>query len=1059
MDVRVRVLGELQVEGLTPHQLGSRKARTLLKVLAVARERPVAVDHLVELLWPDEEAGPSRPDEQVAVLVSRLRSVLGTDRLVRTDAGYTLLYDWLDVAALDELAAEARRRLAAGNHVLARAAADAALALVRGPLAADEPETAWVSSARAGAEQLIAEIRLTSARAALSGGEAAAAASLASTMLEHDPFDEAALRVLMEAHAAAGRPARAVAAYGRARARLSDELGVDPAPETETLYLRILRQEAAPNPAHLSGDPGRPTKRVALVLPGRDRELAALDAALERAVAGHVELLLVEGEAGIGKSRLLETWAVAAEATGVRVLRARCDELERTLPLQPLADALDAWLRSLGTPSAVLGLLGPEQPLVAPLLRSAPPAGQPAAIDPVGGQAALFAALLAVFERLAGRAPVALLLDDLHLADRATLAWLHFAVRRGAAARLLIVGAVRPEESVPLPQARRLALGPLDLVAAELVVGPARAAELHARSGGHPLFMVELAAVGDGMLPTSLRDAIAARCQRAGPEATTTLHTAALLGSIVDLDLLATVLKRSALEQLGHLEEGARRGLLVEDSSRFSFRHELVREALAADIGAARRVFIHREAARALAARADAEPLEVAYHARQGSDSELAASAYARAATQAGARYDHVESERLLNLAIEQSDTAARRLQRARARLLRGDYPGAEADALAASEGGSGAAALETAGWAAYYRRDFPRAQRYADEGTRLGEGALRASCLALGGRAHHSAGQLAEAEARLQEALMPGSNLSVPMAPAVYLGFLRSHQGQAREALELVAPATRALHAPDLQMVTITAHMATVHALGTLGDADAALQAINAWEQEMECQGATRFKGRPDNFRAWILRGLGEIELADELNWRAQEQARAQGTPEAEAHALLDLADSHLRTGQLEGASTQLNAAAPLQEHPHANRWRHWLRYRLLRGRLALARGDPEQARLIAGDLRREAQEVCVPRYAELAFLLEVSAAAALAEPVEHTPIEAVLRLLPEHAGLEAWWLVADVAAATHSDAFWALAEEYAARLAVHAGEYAETFTRYAGARLERTRTVGRQG
>jgi DNA-binding SARP family transcriptional activator len=1058
MDVRVRVLGELEVEGLTPHELGSRKARTLLKVLAVARGRPVAVDQLVESLWPDEEAGPSRPEEQVAVLVSRLRAVLGTERLVRTDAGYALLYDWLDVAALDELASEAARRLAAGSHALARAAADAALALTRGPLLADEPEAAWLRGARAAAERLIAEISLTAARAALGGGDAAAASSLAATMLEHDPFDEAALRVLMEAHAAAGRPALAVAAYGRARERLSEELGVDPAPETEMLYLRVLRQEAAPNPTHLPG-PRRPAKRVVSVLPGRQRELAALDAALEVAVAGQVELLLVEGEAGIGKSRLLETWAVAAEATGVHVLRARCDELERTLPLQPLADALDACLRSLGTPAAVLGLLGPEHPLLAPLLRSAPLAGQPATVDPVGGQAALFAALLAVFERLAGRAPVALLLDDLHLADRATLAWLHFAVRRGAAVRLLIVGAVRSEESVPLPQARRLALGPLDLAAAELVVGPARAAELHARSGGHPLFMVELAAVGDGMLPTSLREAIAARCQRAGPEATTTLHTAALLGSTVDLDLLATVLKASALEQLGHLEEGARRGLLAEDTSRFAFRHELVREALVADVGATRRAFIHREAARALAARADAEPLEVAYHARQGSDSELAASAYARAATQAGERYDHVESERLLNLAIGQSDTPARRLQRARARLLRGDYAGAEADALAAAEGGAGAGALETAGWAAYYRRDFPRAQRYADEGTRLGEGAVRASCLALGGRAHHSAGELAEAEARLGEALLPGSSPGAPIAPAVYLGFLRSHQGRAREALELVAPATRGPHAPDLQMVTITAHMATVHALGTLGDAGAALQAIHAWEEEMECQGATRFKGRPDNFRAWILRGLGEFELADELNWRAHEQARAQGTPEAEAHALLDLADSHLRLGRLEGASTQLDAVAPLQEHPHANRWRHWLRYRLLRGRLALARGDPERARLIAGPLCREAQDVGVPRYAELAFLLDVSAAAALGEPVEHTSIEAVLRQLPVHAGLEAWWLAADVAAATHTDAFWALAEAYVARLAVHAGEYAETFTRYAGARLERTRTVGFQG
>ncbi len=242
-----------------------------------------------------------------------------------------------------------------------------------------------------------------------------------------------------------------------------------------------------------------------------------------------------------------------------------------------------------------------------------------------------------------------MVLDDLHLADRATLAWLHFAERRSTAARLLMLGAVRPEESVPLPQARRVVLGPLDLAAARRVVGAERAAELYARSGGHPLFLMELAAVEDSALPASLREAIAVRCERAGPEAAATLRTAALLSSTTDLDLLSTILKRSTLELLSHLEQGVQRGLLEERAATFGFRHELVREALAADVGAARRLVIHCEAARALVARPDAEPLDVAYHARLGNDLELAASAYARAAAQAAERYDHVESERLLN--------------------------------------------------------------------------------------------------------------------------------------------------------------------------------------------------------------------------------------------------------------------------------------------------------------------------------------------------------------------------------------------------------------------------
>ena len=191
----------------------------------------------------------------------------------------------------------------------------------------------------------------------MQAGDDTAAANLASSMLERDPYDEAALRVLMEAHASAGRSALAVAAYGRARERLSEELGMDPAPETESIYLRILRQESISGRAQAAPGRGHTSATARPALPGRDRELAALDAALERAATGRVKLVVVEGEAGIGKSRLLETWAADAEATGARVLRARCDELERTLPLQPAPVAQELFLVEIGysLPFALFG--------------------------------------------------------------------------------------------------------------------------------------------------------------------------------------------------------------------------------------------------------------------------------------------------------------------------------------------------------------------------------------------------------------------------------------------------------------------------------------------------------------------------------------------------------------------------------------------------------------------------------------------------------------------------------------------------------------------------------
>jgi DNA-binding SARP family transcriptional activator len=112
--LRLRLLGELQIEGFDEARLERRQLRTLLKVLALGRGRPVGVDRLVDCLWGDEP--PAHPADQVSVLVSRLRNVLGPGRVERNDAGSTLVVDWLDLDALAEYAAEADRRLATGGY-------------------------------------------------------------------------------------------------------------------------------------------------------------------------------------------------------------------------------------------------------------------------------------------------------------------------------------------------------------------------------------------------------------------------------------------------------------------------------------------------------------------------------------------------------------------------------------------------------------------------------------------------------------------------------------------------------------------------------------------------------------------------------------------------------------------------------------------------------------------------------------------------------------------------------------------------------------------------------
>ena len=189
-DVRVRLLGGLVVEGHRPNEVGSRKARTLLGVLALARGAPVGVDVLAEVLWGDDL--PTRPADQVGVLVSRLRGVLGAERLPRHDAGYAFEPDWVDVWEMDDGIAAAERAAGAGDALSARLAATMALDLVRGPLLPEE-SSPWFDGPRAAVERSVAAARLLAAEAALVAGDPAGAVALAARGLDHDPYDEAAL--------------------------------------------------------------------------------------------------------------------------------------------------------------------------------------------------------------------------------------------------------------------------------------------------------------------------------------------------------------------------------------------------------------------------------------------------------------------------------------------------------------------------------------------------------------------------------------------------------------------------------------------------------------------------------------------------------------------------------------------------------------------------------------------------------------------------------------------------------------------------------------------------
>src|SRR5579859_6458491 len=418
----LRVLSDFGVDGVEPQALGSRKGRLALCVLALAEGQVVPGDVLVDTLGGD--APPAQPEDQLAVLVSRLRSVLGRDRIQRRDRGYLLACDWLDASELAALTEEMDRRRGAGNVLGAAAAARVALSLLRGYGLPSVPGE-WAQLRLAELDRLAGRARRVAATALFEAGDWMAAADAATAAVAADGYDEESLRVLLRAYVAGGQVAAALAAYARARERLAAELGTDPSPPTVALYTAILRGQVPAAPPVAARRPAG--------LVGRDDELAYLDSIAGRARDGPTELVVVDGEAGVGKTALLRAWAARRAAAGEQVLLASCGQLDRAMPLDALLAALSALLRRLGA-DATADLLGPDATTLTTLLGAASEKRGHAGSDPILadsmlGPAVLYAALVRVVARLAQRAPLAVVIDDAHLAGHALANWLSFARR------------------------------------------------------------------------------------------------------------------------------------------------------------------------------------------------------------------------------------------------------------------------------------------------------------------------------------------------------------------------------------------------------------------------------------------------------------------------------------------------------------------------------------------------------------------------------------------------------------------------------------------------------
>jgi SARP family transcriptional regulator, regulator of embCAB operon len=243
--VRICVLGDLRVtrrDGthVRVEEWRTGKTRDLLRLLALADGRPTRADRLTELLWPDVPSHSAR--NRLRTAVSQIRVTLRDQTVERHPSGYLLrdvvldAHEFAAMAARAELAAE--RRNHAGVLTITRTAEQ----LYRDDFHADDDDSPWAVAERTRLQNLRRTMVKDAGEAALRRRRRREGLSFAALAVELDPMDEAALRLLMRAHAALGEIAAALRVFEDYRSRLADELGVDPSPETRALHLALLRE-------------------------------------------------------------------------------------------------------------------------------------------------------------------------------------------------------------------------------------------------------------------------------------------------------------------------------------------------------------------------------------------------------------------------------------------------------------------------------------------------------------------------------------------------------------------------------------------------------------------------------------------------------------------------------------------------------------------------------------------------------------------------------------------------------------------------------------------------
>ncbi|TDD88955.1 LuxR family transcriptional regulator [Actinomadura rubrisoli] len=373
------------------------------------------------------------------------------------------------------------------------------------------------------------------------------------------------------------------------------------------------------------------------VLIGRAAQLAELTAALDRAAAGTAGVVLVSGDAGVGKTHLVSALTRAARERGCAILVGQCAELGESMPYLPLADALWAAARAESPESDAVRAALDARPVLGRLLPDAE--GAPGSASELGQQQ-LFGAALGLLGELGQERPVLLVLEDLHWADRSTRHLLTFLSRVLQRERVCLIGTYRSDdlhrrhplrpvvaELLRLPNVTGVEVGPFGpgetadyLAALARGAGPVTAEvveRVHTRSEGNAFYAAELySAESTGEdLPAGLADLLLSRVERLSEDAQRVVRVAAVAGRRIDDELVRRV---SGLDEAAAgeaLREVVSHQLLVPAGTGYTFRHALLREAVYADLLPGERTRLHADFARLLAGPAGG---------RRGSAAELA---------------------------------------------------------------------------------------------------------------------------------------------------------------------------------------------------------------------------------------------------------------------------------------------------------------------------------------------------------------------------------------------------------------------------------------------------